>query len=83
MSVDQACKKLVHQCAISYQFFMTLKGVTGQCQLQGKARFKGLDESSEAQKVYIEVNTEILLNTNIFERVEKDVCMKREVLSNR
>lgn len=39
------------------------------------ARFKGLDESSEAQKVYIEVNTEI--------RVEKDVCMKREVLSNR
>lgn len=36
MSVDQACKKLVHQYAISYQFFMTLKGVTGQCQLQGK-----------------------------------------------
>ena len=75
MSIDQACKELVHHYAISYQFFMTLKGVTGQCQLQGKARFKGLDESSEAQKVYIEVNTEI--------RVEKDVCMKREVLSNR
>lgn len=47
------------------------------------ARFKGLGESSETQKVYIEVNAEILLNTKILERVEQDVCMKREVLSNR